>query len=72
MIKGVELKRSAKQKNRVSENVEQACVEMAVEHPAYGQERAMNELRKKGVIISYGGVYGRGMILRLLGKDLRH
>ena len=56
MIKGVELKRSAKQKNRVSENVEQACVEMAVEHPAYGQERAMNELRKKGVIISSGGV----------------
>ena len=43
-------------KNRVSENVEQACVEMAVEHRAYGQERAMNELKKKGIIISAGGV----------------
>ena len=36
--------------------MEQDCVEMAVEHPAYGQERAMNELKKKGVIISSGGV----------------
>ena len=36
--------------------MEAACVEMAIEHPAYGQERAMNELRKKGVIISAGGV----------------
>ena len=30
-------------------------MEMAVEHPAYGQERVMNELRKKGVIIYAGG-----------------
>ena len=31
-------------------------MEMAVEHPAYGQEKAMNELKKRGVIISSGGV----------------
>ncbi len=43
-------------KNRVAESVEQACVEMAIEYPAYGQERAMNELKKKGIIISAGGV----------------
>ena len=36
--------------------MEAACVEMAIEHQAYGQERAMNELRKKGFIISAGGV----------------
>ena len=55
-IKGVVRKEVPNKKNRVSENVEQACVEMAVEHPAYGQERVMNELKKKGVIISSGGV----------------
>lgn len=35
--------------------MEAACVEIAVEHAAYGQERAMNELKKKGVIIYSGG-----------------
>ena len=43
-------------KNRVPEHVEDAVVAMAVEFPAYGQERAANELRKRGIIVSGGGV----------------
>ena len=43
-------------KNRVAENGERACVDMAIEYPAYGKERAMNELKKQGIIISSGGV----------------
>lgn len=43
-------------KNRVPSNVEDAVVNIAVEFPAYGHERASNELRKSGIIISGGGV----------------
>ena len=43
-------------KNRVPANIEDAVVKAAVEFPAYGQERAANELRKSGIIISGGGV----------------
>lgn len=43
-------------KNRVDEQTEQAVVELAIENPALGQLRASNELRKKWVIISAGGV----------------
>jgi len=43
-------------KNRVAESVERACIEIAVEFPAYGQQRAANELRKKGILISPGGI----------------
>lgn len=43
-------------KNRVPANIEDAVVNIAVEYPAYGQERTANELRKKGIIISGGGV----------------
>ena len=43
-------------KNRVPANIEDAVVNMAVEFPAYGQERTANELRKTGIIISGGGV----------------
>lgn len=43
-------------KNRVEEHIEQAVVEIAIENPALGQLRASNELRKRGIIISQGGV----------------
>ena len=43
-------------KNRVAPEVEDAVVGMAFEYPAYGQARACNELRKKGILVSSGGV----------------
>lgn len=43
-------------KNRVPSNVEDTVINMTVDFPAFGQERAANELPKSGVIISGGGV----------------
>ena len=43
-------------KNRVSEEVEQAVVSIATDQPAFGQLRASNELKRRGIIISPGGV----------------
>lgn len=43
-------------KNRVDELTEQAVIEIGIENPALGQLRASNELHKKGIIISAGGV----------------
>lgn len=43
-------------KNRVDEQTEFAVVEIGIENPALGQLRASNELRKKGIIVSSGGV----------------
>ena len=43
-------------KNRVEPEVEEAVVKMAFDYPAYGQSRACNELRKKGIFISAAGV----------------
>lgn len=42
--------------NRVNQEVEQAVVAMAIELPAYGQLRVSNELKKKGLFVSPGGV----------------
>jgi transposase InsO family protein len=39
-------------KNRVDPSVEEAVVKMAFDYPAFGQQRACNELRKQGVFIS--------------------
>ena len=43
-------------KNRTDELTEAAVVSFATEFPAYGQVRASNELRKRGVFVSPGGV----------------
>ena len=43
-------------KNRVDEITENAVNKIALEHPAYGQVRASNELRKQGIFVSPGGV----------------
>jgi transposase InsO family protein len=43
-------------KNRVEEHIEKAVVDFAIEKPAYGQLRTSNELKKKGLFVSPGGV----------------
>jgi transposase InsO family protein len=43
-------------KNRVASEVEQAAVELALEQPAWGQVRAANELRRRGMSVSASGV----------------
>jgi transposase InsO family protein len=42
--------------NRVDEHIEQAVVDFAIDKPAYGQLRVSNELKKKGIFVSPGGV----------------
>ena len=43
-------------KNRVSADIEKAVAEFAIEQPAFGQLRGSNELKKRGIFISPGGV----------------
>ncbi len=43
-------------KNRVRQEVEEAVCRMAIERPAYGQQRVSNELKKEGFFVSPGGV----------------
>ena len=43
-------------KNRIAPEIERAVIEFAVDQPAYGQLRVSNELKKRGLFISSGGV----------------
>jgi transposase InsO family protein len=43
-------------KNRIEEAIEEQAKQIAFEFPAYGQVRASNELKKKGVFISPAGI----------------
>lgn len=42
--------------NRVDPAVEEAVVAFAIDQPAYGQQRVSNELKKRGIFVSPGGV----------------
>ena len=55
-LRDISRKGKAQIKNRVPDNVEQSVIAIATEFPAFGQERASNELRKQGIILSGGGV----------------
>lgn len=43
-------------KNRIEEEVEKAAIQIAFDYPAFGQLRASNELKKKGIFISPAGI----------------
>ncbi|MHB8481532.1 MAG: helix-turn-helix domain-containing protein [Nitrospiria bacterium] len=43
-------------KNRVAPEVEKAVISFAYQYPSYGQERVAGELRKKGILVSSGGI----------------
>lgn len=49
-------RRKPNPKNRVDDVTEKAVVDFAFELPAYGQLRASNELKKRGIYLSPGGV----------------
>jgi transposase InsO family protein len=43
-------------KNRIDPEIERTVNDFAIDQPAFGQKRASNELRKKGVFISPAGI----------------
>ena len=49
-------KRKPLLKNRVEPAIEQAVAQLALDQPAWGQVRVSNELRKRSLFISPGGV----------------
>ncbi|GAB5426515.1 MAG: hypothetical protein Crog4KO_36620 [Crocinitomicaceae bacterium] len=49
-------RRKPNRKNRVDPHIEEQVKAIAIEFPAYGQKRASNELAKKGVTVSPGGI----------------
>lgn len=49
-------KRKAILKNRVEPEIEQAVAQLALDQPAWGQVRVSNELRKRSLFVSPGGV----------------
>jgi len=49
-------RRKPNHKNRIEESIEEAEKQIAFEFPAFGQQRASDELKKKGIFISPAGV----------------
>ncbi|EKR27649.1 winged helix-turn helix [Leptospira interrogans serovar Bataviae str. L1111] len=45
-------RRKPNHKNRIETEKEEAVKKMAIDFPAYGQQRASNELKKQGIIVA--------------------
>jgi len=68
----VEKSRSqARRANRVSDEIEKEILDYCLEYPTHGQVTVANELRRKGFIVSPGGVRGVWMREDLTTKKLR-
>ena len=60
-------------KNRFAPEIEEAVVKIAFDYPAFGQARAANELRKKGIFLSAAGVscVWQRLVLEVFDKRLK-
>ncbi|NBX04381.1 MAG: IS481 family transposase [Alphaproteobacteria bacterium] len=58
-------------RNRVSEQLERALLDCALKEPTHGQVRVENELKKKGIIISAGGIRAVWLRAGIQTMDLR-
>jgi len=57
--------------NRVSAEFEKAVLDYSLEYPTHGQTRAANELKRKGITISSGGIRSIWLRHKLEKKHLR-
>ena len=64
-------RRSARIGNRVPPEIEQKVLEYSLEYPTQGQMRTANELKKRGIIVSAGGVRSIWLRHNLQIKSLR-
>jgi transposase InsO family protein len=64
-------RRSPRIGNRVAPEIEQKVLDYSLEFPTHGQTRAANELKKRGAIISAGGVRSIWLRHNLQTKGLR-
>jgi len=58
-------------RNRVSEQLEKAVMDYALDEPTHGQVRVENELKKKGIVISAGGIRAVWLRAGIQTMDLR-
>ena len=64
-------RRSPRIGNRVSPEVEKAVLAYSLEFPTHGQVRASNELKRRGIMVSAGGIRSIWLRHSLEKKDLR-
>ena len=64
-------RRSARIGNRVPPEIEQKVLDYSLEYPTQGEMRAANELKKRGIVVSAGGVRSIWLRHNLQIKSLR-
>jgi transposase InsO family protein len=64
-------RRSPRMGNRVAPEIEQRILDYSLEFPTHGQTRVSNELKRKGVVLSPGGVRSIWLRHELEKKGLR-